>query len=106
MFVTSFKSRPTLHARQKPEGLRSMAYTLSDALSRYGADLTVEELGEAYRRAEGSFKGQLQQNFVVLHDRHGDYKKNKGGNAQANWRNVKRPRMREGDGNGEGSQGK
>ena len=46
MFVTSFNSRPTLHTRQKQEGLRTMAYTFSDALSRYGADLTVEELGE------------------------------------------------------------
>ena len=28
------------------------------------------ELGEAYRRAGVAFRGQLQQNFVVLHEGH------------------------------------
>ena len=46
--------------------MRLGTFNFSDALVRYGAKLTVEELEEAYRRAGAAFKGQLQQNFVVL----------------------------------------
>ena len=68
LYVTPFSSRPMLHAKQKEGGLRPMAFTFSDAISKYGAGLREADLGEAYRRAGNLFKGQLQQNFVVLHD--------------------------------------
>ncbi len=67
-FVSSYSSRPIMHTRPKDKSQRSNAYTFSDSISRYGADLISAELGDAYRRAGMSFKGQLQQNFVVLHD--------------------------------------
>ena len=67
-FVSAYSSRPIMHTRPKDKSQRSNAYTFSDSISRYGADLISAELGDAYRRAGTSFKGQLQQNFVVLHD--------------------------------------
>ena len=70
MFVSAFSSRPLLHVRPKDDGKRSMAYTFADAITRFGAGLGKNDLGEAYRRAGNSFKGQLQQNFVVLYDSH------------------------------------
>ena len=45
-----------------------MAYTFSDALTRYGRQLRQSDLGEAYRRAGKAFTGQMQQNFVVLYE--------------------------------------
>jgi hypothetical protein len=73
MFVAAFNSSPTLHVRPKADnnewGQRSMSFTFSDAISRYGADLVEEDLIDAYKRAEVAFKGQLLQNFVVLHER-------------------------------------
>ena len=68
MYVSAFTSRPLLHVKPKEAGSRTMAYTFADALSRYGMHLRQVDLGEAYRRAGTSFKGQMQQNFVVLHD--------------------------------------
>jgi hypothetical protein len=47
---------------------KSSAYTFSDMIARFGRDLIITELGDAYRRAGDAFRGQLQQNFVVLHD--------------------------------------
>ena len=44
-------------------------FNFSDALARYGANLTEKNLTEAYKRAGSAFKGQLQQNFVVLTER-------------------------------------
>jgi hypothetical protein len=44
--------------------------TFSDALGRYVSGMNEAELVEAYRRAGGAFKGQLLQNFVVLHEGH------------------------------------
>jgi hypothetical protein len=40
----------------------------SDALVRYCSGLEERDLGDAYRKAGIAFKGQLQQNFVVLHE--------------------------------------
>jgi hypothetical protein len=45
-----------------------MAYTFTDTMTRFGQQMRQSYLGEAYRRAGFAFKGQLQQNFVVLHD--------------------------------------
>ena len=66
MSVSAFVSRPMLHVRSKEGGQRLGTYNFSDALARYGANLTEKELSVAYRRAGSAFKGQLQQNFVVL----------------------------------------
>ena len=68
MYVTAFTSRPLLHVRPKDSSLRPMAYTFTDAMTRFGQQMRQNDLGEAYRRAGFAFKGQLQQNFVVLHD--------------------------------------
>jgi hypothetical protein len=69
MYVSAFLSRPMLHVKPKGgEGPRPVAYTFSDALSKYGENLRRDDLGDAYKRAGIAFKGQLQQNFVVLHD--------------------------------------
>jgi hypothetical protein len=67
--VSALVSKPVLHVRSKSEGLRLGTYNFSDALTRYGENLTAEELGEAYKRAGSAFKGQLQQNFVVLNEK-------------------------------------
>jgi hypothetical protein len=68
MYVSAFTSRPLLYLRPKEAGPRSMAFTFSDALIRYGRQLSQGDLGEAYKRAGNSFNGQLQQNFVFLFD--------------------------------------
>jgi hypothetical protein len=44
------------------------AFTFADAISKYGAELRVTDLGEAYRKAGIFFGDQMQQNFVVLCD--------------------------------------
>jgi hypothetical protein len=44
------------------------SYTFIDAVSRFGRQMTKEELETAYGRAGRSFNGQLQQNFVVLNE--------------------------------------
>jgi hypothetical protein len=108
MFVVAFNSRPTLHVRPKAEnnerGQRSMSFTFSDAISRYGVDLVEEDLIDAYKRAGVAFKGQLQQNFVMLHE------KQKSGPVKrmSSWeigrderRTQKRPRVVEGHGQGD-----
>jgi hypothetical protein len=35
---------------------------------RFGSGLGESDLGDAYRRAGVTYRGQLQQNFVVLHE--------------------------------------
>jgi hypothetical protein len=66
--VSAFVSRPVLHIRSKESGKSTGTYNFSDALARYGSNQTADELGEAYRWAGVAFRGQLQQNFVVLND--------------------------------------
>jgi hypothetical protein len=51
MSVSAFVSRPLLHVRSKEGGLRLGRFNFSDALARYGADLTEKELVNAYKRA-------------------------------------------------------
>ena len=45
-----------------------MNFGFADAVKRYGRILREGDLSSAYRKAGTSFEGQLQQNFVVLHD--------------------------------------
>ena len=44
--------------------------TFADAIERFGKKINQEGLGEAYRRAERAFAGQLEQHFVVLRNNH------------------------------------
>jgi hypothetical protein len=67
--VSAFVSKPVHHVRSKADGLRLGTYNFPDALIRYGENLTAGELGEAYKRAGSAFRGQLQQNFVVLNEK-------------------------------------
>ena len=67
-FVSAYSSRPIMHVRPKDASQKPNAYTFSEAIARFGSDLVVTDLSDAYRRAGAAFKGQLQQNFVVLHD--------------------------------------
>ena len=57
MFVIAFVSRPVLQVRPKDQNGRTMGYTFSDAVVRYGEGLQEADLGNAYRRAGGAFRG-------------------------------------------------
>jgi hypothetical protein len=96
MFVIAFVSRPVLQVRPKDQNGRTMGYTFSDAVVRYGEGLQEADLGNAYRRAGGAFKGQLQQNFVVLHDMHiggaPKWSKWRPSTAESRKQNIKRRR--------------
>ena len=102
MFVTAFTSRPILHIRNKEEGLvvGSVSLTFSDSVSRFGGSLTEEDLGEAYRRAGVVFRGQLQQNFVVLHDKSWKRPERASTGASAGVSGRPQKRMRESGGKG------
>ena len=67
-FVVGFTSRPVLSVRRK-DTLSQYALTFADAVAKFGGNLSRGELQVAYGRAGESFAGQLQQNFVVLHDK-------------------------------------
>ena len=69
LYVIGYASRPVLHVKPKSQDQRSMWLAFSDALVRYGSGLLELDLGEAYRKAGIAFKGQLEQNFVVLHEK-------------------------------------
>lgn len=69
LFVFGYTSRPVLHVKPRDTNQRPMWLAFSDALIRYGSGLEETDLGEAYRRAGIAFRGQLQQNFVVLRDK-------------------------------------
>jgi hypothetical protein len=47
LFVIAYTSRPLLQLRRKEAGNRLMAFTLSDAIARYGKRLTEGDLGDA-----------------------------------------------------------
>ncbi len=51
-----------------PNNKPSYSVLYGEALEKYGHLLTKEKLSHAYRRAGTAFKGQLRQNFWVLHD--------------------------------------
>ena len=64
LYVSPFSSRPVLHIKEVNKA--PYALTFADAVSRYGASLDDDDLGEAYRRAGRGFDRQLAQIFVVL----------------------------------------
>jgi hypothetical protein len=66
--MSAFVSRPVIHSRSGDGLTRLGTFNFSDSLERFGANLVMAELEEAYKRAGAAFKGQLQQNFVFLRD--------------------------------------
>jgi hypothetical protein len=70
-FVVAFTSRPMLHIRTTDTSgqSRTMTYTFSDSVAKFGNRLQQGDLDEAYRRAGTNFTGQLSQHFVVLSDK-------------------------------------
>ncbi len=66
-----FISRPVMHVRSTdPEAPArgNRTYTFVDAVSKFGHLVKQVELGEAYRRAGNSFKGQMEQQFIILRE--------------------------------------
>ena len=68
MHVMGFTSRPVLQVKRK-DGGGQFVLTFVDAVVRYGGRIVESDLRLAYERAGMSFKGQMQQNFVVLNDK-------------------------------------
>ena len=66
--VQSYISKPSLLIKDKEGKRRPMNLGFADAVKRYGRILREGDLASAYRKAGTSFEGQLQQNFVVMHD--------------------------------------
>jgi hypothetical protein len=75
-YVAGFNSRPMMHIRAAGAPAANTrplkSFTFIDSISRFGRQLTKEDLETAYGRAGRSFNGQLQQNFVVLNERDQD----------------------------------
>ena len=70
-YVSGFISRPMMHIKMAgaPASTRPLkSFTYIDAISRFGSLLRRSDLTVAYDRAGVAFRGQLSQNFVVLHD--------------------------------------
>jgi hypothetical protein len=66
-----FVSRPVMHVRptnQADSNQINKTYTFVDATAKFGHLLKQVELGEAYRRAGNSFKGQMEQQFIILRE--------------------------------------
>jgi hypothetical protein len=68
MGYASHASIPVIHVKPKNTDQRTMWLSFSDALVRYRSGLLEVDLGEAYK-AGVAFRGQFEQNFVLLHDR-------------------------------------
>jgi hypothetical protein len=65
MLVMGFTSRPVLQVRRK-DGGDQRVLTFVDAIERYGRRVNEGDLCLAYERAGLTFRGQMEQNFVVL----------------------------------------
>jgi hypothetical protein len=64
-------SRPVMHVRSTDTSeiwTTPKTYSFVEAVTRFGHLVRQVELGEAYRRAGNSFKGQLEQHFIVLRE--------------------------------------
>ena len=94
MSVSAFISRPVIHVRSKDGGERLGVFNFSDAIVRFSSNLTVSELEEAYRRAGSAFRGQLQQNFVVLTEQNSGGPRVGGLASEASGSNMGSPRKR------------
>lgn len=60
-----FTSRPVLQLKKK-NASGQFALTFVVAVLRYGGKVSESDRGLAYERADVTFKGQMQQNFIVL----------------------------------------
>jgi len=70
-YVVGFISRPIMHLRKRSAARNTKphkSYTFVDAVENFGQQIYASDLESAYNRAGKAFKGQLQQNFIVLHD--------------------------------------
>jgi hypothetical protein len=68
-YVAAFSSRPILHVKSlNPDDANIRAFTFIDSIIKYGSILVRGDLEDAYRRAGASFRGQLEQHFVVLNE--------------------------------------
>ena len=67
-FAIGFTSRPVLQVKKR-NGSGQFALTFVDAVVRYGGRVGESDLRLAYERAGVTFKGQMQQNFVVLSEK-------------------------------------
>ncbi len=65
-YAPDFGPRPILVVL--PTNKPSYSVLYGEAIERYGHLLTREKLTHAYKRAGTAFKGQMRQNFWVLHD--------------------------------------
>jgi hypothetical protein len=71
-YVVGFISRPIMHLRKKSDGRDVKPHkslTFTEAIENYGQLIYAADLERAYTRAGSAFKGVMQQNFVVLHDK-------------------------------------
>ncbi len=70
--VVAFISRPVMHVKSNTGATNVMVpktFTFVDAVAQYGHAMLQFELADAYRRAGTSFKGQMEQMFVILRER-------------------------------------
>jgi hypothetical protein len=74
-FVQSYVSRPVLRYVSEESTDASVAasgtgrsYSFADAVSRFGDLLFDSDLAKAYKRAGGTFRGAMEQYFVVLRE--------------------------------------
>jgi len=70
--VVAFISRPVMHVKSNTGATDVMVpktFTFVDAVAQYGQAVSQFELADAYRRAGTSFKGQMEQMFVILRER-------------------------------------
>ena len=68
MFVKQFVARPVIVFR-KNRNKAEYALTFADAIVRYGSDLEIANLAQAYSRSGRAFHGQLEQTFVILNEK-------------------------------------
>ena len=68
MLVMGFTSRPILQIVRR-DGNSRQILTFVDAVAKFGNRVKEADLGLAYERAGVTFKGQMEQNFVVLTDK-------------------------------------
>jgi hypothetical protein len=66
--VVAFISRPVMHVKLAGS---TKTFTFVDAVAQYGNIMSQFELADAYRRAGTSFKGQMEQMFVILREKGG-----------------------------------
>jgi hypothetical protein len=67
-FISAYSSCPVLLIKYKTGCRNPYALTFADAIRKFGGLLKEDNLGQAYQRAGTSFKGQLEQHFVILRE--------------------------------------